>query len=83
MTASVGLVASVCQPSTLRIMICPGEYREFRVRAMPMIFAAEVPSPEHGHQPPPARYLPGVPCRAQAVFCNAQFDLSVDFSQHP
>jgi hypothetical protein len=34
--------------------------------------AGEVPPPEHGHQPPPPYYLPGVPCRAQAIFATVR-----------
>jgi hypothetical protein len=29
-----------------------------------------MPPSEHGHQPPPARYLPGIPCRARAIFAT-------------
>jgi hypothetical protein len=29
-----------------------------------------MPPPKHGHQLPPARYLPDVPCRARAIFAT-------------
>jgi hypothetical protein len=39
--------------------------------------AGEVPPPEYAHQLPPARYLPGVPCRAQAVFATVPIFLTI------
>jgi hypothetical protein len=38
------------------------------------VIGREMPPPEHGHQLPPARYLPGVPCRAGAIFAMVPFD---------